>query len=225
MFYLEWAAASNDGPTGLLQHFYVEIFQQTMVLSLVAILPRTVLAAALRRHAVKRTMHELWENKIMTDGLICLDVNKSTSPIDVRRALLGTKAACRIVARVSDSLESQTRFGSCLFTAQRTRQSQLPGASQERERVKFAEEAVKDYCERLRARSFELVLDDRVGVADTASARLQMKDTLQHLQSATNVFRNLMHQNSGFGARFGAIAKRHSARTPSKRTHVLFSPH
>lgn len=220
LFYLEWAAASNDGPSGLLLHFYVEVVQQTMVLSLVAILPRTVLAAALRRHAVKRIMHELWENKIIADGLICLDINKSTSPIDIRRALLGSEAACRIVARLSKSFESQARLGACMFTARKRRPAQMPGASKERDRVKTAGEALQEYCERLRARSFELLLDNNAEAADGASMRY-LKDTLAELRSVTNVFDGTRRRSSGFGARFGAISKRHSARTPAKRTHPI----
>ena len=157
---------------------------------------------------------------------MCIDVNTSTSSIDIRRALLGTEAACRIVARLLDSLESRARFGSCLFTARQTRQHHIPGASDERVRVRFAGGALQAYCERLRARSFELVLDDSAEAAeavDGASARLHMRDTLRQLHSAT-MFHGLRRQSSGFGARFGAIAKRHSARIWAKRARVLSPP-
>ena len=139
--YMLWTQAESEGPIGLIYSYGTEILNQTLCLALIALIPRSILGAALGRYHAQRTVRDLWERKVSVDGLLCLGEEVSHSAIDVRRAVLGVEAAQRLVERFEKRV-----------MAHATRPSQLmrmPTARSEHARVVGAKQALAQYAEEL----------------------------------------------------------------------------
>jgi hypothetical protein len=98
--YLKWSnAVEEERVVETIRASIVEVFWETVVLSIVVLVPRSMLSSSLRRREATRRLRALWEEKAISQGLLCIDIPICVSLVDLRRSQFLVEAASRCVER------------------------------------------------------------------------------------------------------------------------------